>query len=220
MKVLEINTEKTWRGGERQTLYTIKGLNNAGIRVELLCRRDYPLSAKIKPLNTPIHEVKNQMAAVIFLIKYGSTFDIIHAQTAKAQSIAILTKMFHKKPVVYTRRVDFKPEGSVTRLKYKLTDRVIAISSTIKNILEEFGVANIDVIPSAVVENNLNRKRAEVLKKELCREKQKIIATVAALVPHKDPFTMVETIHELSTKRDDFIFLHFGDGTLREAVSD
>ena len=31
MKILQVNTEKTWRGGERQTLYTIESLISQGI---------------------------------------------------------------------------------------------------------------------------------------------------------------------------------------------
>ncbi|WP_457623063.1 glycosyltransferase, partial [Persephonella sp.] len=47
---------------------------------------------------------------------------------------------------------------------------------------------------------------------------KKIIATTSALVPHKDPLTMVRAIHELSKIRKDFVFLHFGEGELREIV--
>ena len=218
MKILEINTEKTWRGGERQTLYTIKGLKEAGINVELLCLRGYPLFEKSKVLNIPIHGVKNQNEAIKFLSQNGKTFDIIHAQTAKGQSIAVLSKVFHKRPVIYTRRVDFVPKGNLSRFKYKLTDRVIAISNPIREILEKFGVNNTEVIPSIAERKDLNIERGETLKHELGLTKQKIVATIAALVPHKDPMTMVETIKELSGLRNDFVFLHFGDGHLNREV--
>ena len=45
-----------------------------------------------------------------------------------------------------------------------------------------------------------------------------IIGTTAALVPHKDPLTMVEAIRELAALRTDFVFLHFGSGELEEEV--
>lgn len=153
-------------------------------------------------------------------MKYGRSFDIIHAQTAKGQSIAVITKLFHNRPIVYTRRVDFIPRGYLTHLKYNLTNKVIAISTPIKNILEEFGLNNIDVIPSSVVESDLNRNRGTNLIKELSISGKRIIATISALVPHKDPLTMVETIKELSEIRTDFVFLHFGDGTLKKKVTE
>ncbi len=153
-------------------------------------------------------------------MKYGRSFDIIHAQTAKGQSIAVLTRAFHKRPIVYTRRVDFIPKGTLTRLKYKLTNKVIAISTPIKEILERFGVNNIEVIPSSIVESDLNRNRGLNLIKELSISGKIIIATIAALVPHKDPLTMVETIKELSEMRSDFVFMHFGDGELKKEVTE
>lgn len=164
--------------------------------------------------------MKGQVDGIKFLMKYGRSFDIIHAQTAKGQSIAVLTRLFHNRPVVYTRRVDFIPKGRLARLKYKLTNKVVAISTPIKEILEEFGVNNIEVIPSAVVELQLNRNRGADLIKDLSISGKIIIATISALVPHKDPLTMVETIKELSEMRSDFVFLHFGDGTLKKEVAE
>jgi glycosyltransferase involved in cell wall biosynthesis len=41
---------------------------------------------------------------------------------------------------------------------------------------------------------------------------------VAALVPHKDPLTMAQTIYHLSQMRDDFMFLHFGEGILQQEL--
>ena len=43
LRVLLINTEKIWRGGERQTLYTLQGLLSEGVKASLLCLKDYPL---------------------------------------------------------------------------------------------------------------------------------------------------------------------------------
>lgn len=43
MRILELNFEKGWRGGERQTIYTLQGFKNAGIQVALLCRKNTPL---------------------------------------------------------------------------------------------------------------------------------------------------------------------------------
>lgn len=163
--------------------------------------------------------MKGQGEGIKFLMKYGRSFDIIHAQTAKGQSLAVLTRLFHNRPIVYTRRVDFIPKGILARLKYKMTNKVVAISTPIKEILDAFGVNNIEVIPDAVVELQLNKDRGADLLKDLSISGKRIIATVSALVPHKDPLTMVETIKELSEMRSDFVFLHFGDGTLKKEVT-
>ncbi|MFN3739683.1 MAG: glycosyltransferase family 4 protein [Thermodesulfovibrionales bacterium] len=219
MKILEINTERTWRGGERQTLYTVEGLRDKGINVELLCLNNYPLYRRAIKKGGMVHGVKDNLRALLFLLKNGKNFDILHCQTAKAQTLAIISKPFHGRPVVYTRRVDFRPSGILTRLKYRFTDRVIAISQKIRQILKDLKPSEeIEVIPDCVRERELDRERAFKLKTALNIRDKKILATMAALDPHKDPFTMVETIRLLSQKRKDFVFLHFGEGELKREL--
>ncbi|HXB41382.1 MAG TPA: glycosyltransferase family 4 protein [Bacteroidia bacterium] len=216
MKILQVNTEKTWRGGERQTYYNIQGFLQQGHEVELLCRKDFPLHHKAKGLDINIHTVNNGLQAVMYLMKHARYTDIVHAQTASAQMYGVMSRLFHKTPVVYTRRVDFVPSGFFTQLKYNRTDKLVSISSAIKNILEDFGQSNISVIPDIANPKKLNTDRASKLIHFRGWHNKKIIGTVAALVPHKDPITMVKAIHELSQMRDDFMFLHFGEGELQE----
>jgi glycosyltransferase involved in cell wall biosynthesis len=219
MKILLLNTEKTWRGGERQTLYTLEGLKRKGFEVSLLCLKNYPLYFKTLNKGFHIYGVNNNLQALHFLIKKGKNFHILHCQTAKTQTIAVVSKPFHKRPVIYTRRVDFLPKGYMTRLKYLFTDRIVAISEEIKELLNRLNLRKeIIVIPSCVVEKELNKERAKRIKDYLNIREKKIIATVAALVPHKDPYTMVETIRRLFHIRKDFAFLHFGDGELKKEI--
>lgn len=218
MKILQVNTEKTWRGGERQTLYNIRGFLQQGHEVELLCRKDYPLHQKAKELDINIHTVRNGAQAIMYLLKHARYVDVVHAQTASAQMYGVISSMAHKTPIIYTRRVDFVPSGFFTKLKYNRTDKLIAISSAIKTILENFGQSNIDVIPDIAIPKELNKDRATKLIHFRGWHNKKIIASIAALVPHKDPLVMVQAIYHLSQMRDDFMFLHFGEGDLQEDV--
>ncbi|MHB8259722.1 MAG: glycosyltransferase family 4 protein [Bacteroidia bacterium] len=222
MKILQVNTEKTWRGGERQTLYNIQGFLQQGHEVALLCRKNFPLHQKAKELNIPIHTVSNGLQAILYLIKHARYADVIHAQTSSGQMYGVVSSLFyktsHKTPVVYTRRVDFVPQGFFTKLKYTRTHKLVAISSAVKNILENFGLRNISVIPDIAIAKTLNEERAKKLIHFKGWHNKKIIATIAALVPHKDPITMVQAIYYLSQIRDDFMFLHFGEGILQHEV--
>lgn len=218
MKILEINTERGWRGGERQTCYNIEGMQKLGLEMSLLCRKGFPLSEKAIALKIPVHEVKSAFQSILFLVKKGRKYDLIHTQTAKAQFYAVLTKWIHRRPVVYTRRVDFVPKGKLTFLKYRLTDKVVAISNTIRNILNNFKIKDIAVISDAVAPKTLHKKRIEQIIQSNHWTGKKIIATTAAFVQHKDPLTMVRSISELHKIRQDFIFLHFGTGPLAPQV--
>lgn len=218
MRILIINTEKSWRGGERQTYFLLKGLRNAGIETELLCLKDYPLYQNTISLDLPINSFKTNIEVFKFLVKRGRFYDIIHPQTGKAHTAAIVTKPFHRRPIVYTRRVTFAPEGFFTKIKYDLTDRVVAISTAIKEILSKYGIEDVEIIPSIVEEKPLNIDRAKIFKNKFVPKDKKVISTISALTPEKDPFTMVKAVWYLSKLRNDFIFLHFGDGYLRDKV--
>lgn len=218
MNVLEINTEKTWRGGERQTLYTVEGLSEQGVSVSLLSMKNSLLSQKAKQAGSRLIEINSQFAVFIHLLFNATKYDVIHVQNSKALIWVVLSKWFYTTPVVYTRRVDFVPKGFFTLWKYKQLDKVVAISEAIRNILINQGMQRIEVIPSMVKEKKLTKVNAENTVQQLGLTGKKIIATTAAFVPHKDPHTLVKAIAELKSMRNDFVFLHFGEGILMNEI--
>lgn len=219
MNILEINTEKTWRGGERQTLYTVQGLSEQGCNVSLLCLKKSLLAAKAKESGNKPIEINSQSAVFFYMLFNAKKYSIIHVQNSKALIWVVLSKLFHRVPVVYTRRVDFVPKGFFTLWKYKQLDKIVAISNAIRNILEKQRIQDVEVIPSMIKQQQLNKLNAEKVILQLGLAEKKIIATTAAFVPHKDPHTMVRTIAELKKLRNDFAFLHFGDGQLQEEIT-
>ncbi len=220
MKILEMNTEKTWRGGERHTFYMLETFRALGIEVELLARKGSPLAERAKEIGIRVHEVKGQVSAFRFLSGKGKEYHILHAQTPRTQGVALLSKPFHKRPVVCTRHVDFKVKGFLSKLKYRHTDVMVALNDPIKNRLEEAGVERIRVIPVMHRFETPNVERAREFLSQVGIETsgKKVIATVSALTDQKDPITTLRAIHELSKLRNDFIFLHFGDGNMMERV--
>jgi len=218
MRILEVNTETTWRGGERQTLYALKGFRILGAKVALLARKNYPLHNKSAEEGFECHTVNSHLGVIPFLISKASSFDVIQVQTASLLTFAVLTKPFHRSKVVYTRRLDFVPNGWLTRWKYKQADLIVAITTPIRNILHRFGVRKLAVIPECIEARQLDKQRASELVQKLDIEGKKIIGTTAALVQHKDPQTLVKTIEELSIHRQDFVLLHFGEGELHDEI--
>ena len=221
MRILQVNTEKTWRGGERQTLYTVESLISQGVDCQLMALKGSLMHQRATAMGISIITVENMIDTLKKLSNLKEKFDVIHAQTGKAHTQCILTKVFHKTPVVYTRRVDFVPSGFSTRLKYKFTNKVVSISPIISSILNQSRMSSDSpVISSAVKNKNLDIKRALELKKSLdIQDGVKIIGLISALESHKDPVTALKTIHELQKVRQDFVVLHFGDGALFDQVS-
>jgi glycosyltransferase involved in cell wall biosynthesis len=218
LKILEVNTETTWRGGERQTFYALKGFRQLGQEVALLARKDNPLHLKCKEEGFVCHTVTGHWGVVPFFLWNARQFDVIHVQTASLLTFAVLTKLFHRRKVVYTRRLDFVPKGGLTRWKYNQADLILAISTPIQQILHTFGVKKSVVIPECIEERKLDSERAKKLLLDLGLQNKKIIGTTSALVQHKDPQTLVKAIELLTIEREDFVLLHFGEGVLRPEI--
>ena len=121
MRILQINTERGWRGGERQTLLTALGLRAAGDTVELLVRAGGELEREARAQGLTVHATGGGLRMTAWLALHGSGYDIIHPQTAKGMTWAVLTKFAHRARIVFTRRTSF-PVGRgrwFTRLKWQ-----------------------------------------------------------------------------------------------------
>ncbi len=219
MRILHVNTEKTQRGGERQTILLAKALLDRGIESAILCGKDYPLEdvARRERINTI--PVRNGLEAVKRLIVDGGHYDIIHSHAAKAQGQAAIARVLTGKPHVYTRRVTFRP-GKLfpTRLKYRLTDKVVCVSKAVKKILMDNGISEekLFVIYDAVPEKKeLNRVRAEKFLSYLGIPKGgKVVGNIAALTPEKDHNTILYAAAEVR----DAYFIIFGSGVLMDKL--
>jgi glycosyltransferase involved in cell wall biosynthesis len=221
MNILELNFEKGWRGGERQTLYAMQGLKKAGISVHLVCRKNSYLERYAKKEEFNTYSFNTVLGVMFYLITKGKNYDFIHAQTSHILTYCVLSKPFFNAPILFTRRVDFIQKGILTKLKYRFTDKIIAVSGAIKDILIRFcGRNDIEIISDVGVKNEPNTIKAKEMIDSLSIENKHIVATTSALTGHKDPFTTVKAIKKLLAKRNDFVFLHFGTGELKEAVLD
>src|SRR4051794_32003669 len=111
MKILELNFERGWRGGERQTIYNMQGLRNEGQEITLICRKNCPLEKKAVQEGFEVFSYHNIFGVISFLLTNGRKYNIIHAQTSHILTYCLLTKTSHNSPIIFTRRVDFVPKG-------------------------------------------------------------------------------------------------------------
>jgi len=222
MKILQINTESTWRGGERQTLISMDFFKILKNEVHLIAKENSPMYTEACKSNHKVFGVKSNLKAIIKIISISKNYDIVHAQTAKALTQCAIAKFFCKFKLVYTRRVDFIPSGFFTKIKYKKANSVISISKAIHNILESNKIFNnTEIIYSAYKKTQINKRRIEeIYNQTKISKKKKIIGIVAALEEHKDPITSIKTCSEILKKRNDIVFLHFGKGSYKNQIED
>lgn len=158
MKVLHVNTERTWRGGEQQVLYLARGLAARRVEQELLCQQGSVLAARAREAGLPVWErrlrgeVDLPAARAIAARLRAGRFDLIHMHTSHAHTLGVLgarlagRRRRGDRPVtVVSRRVDFSIHKrrflDFSRFKYtwKL-DRILCVSGTIREVLLRDGL--------------------------------------------------------------------------------
>lgn len=211
MRILQINSERGWRGGERQTLLTALGLRERGHEVDLLVRAGGALEARAQAEGLLTHAAKSTVEFAIWLARYASRYDVLHVQTANVLAWALLAKPMHRRPVIFSRRTSFPVKGfsGFSRLKWACTDVRVAISEAAAAAMREMGLS-VQIIPSAVPAAIPNTSR---LQEFLARENlggYRLVGTAAALSPEKDPVTLIHAAAKVCAKYPDVIFVHWG----------
>jgi len=220
MRILEINTEQYWRGGEKQTLLTTEGLLQKSHDVVLLCKKNSILHQKAVLGAIPHVSISSNLDLFFYLIINARKFDIIHTHTAKSLTPCILSRFTHNTKVVFSRRHHKAPSSILSKWKYNSADSITTVSQYIKTRLVGAGIKSpIEVIHDASILIQPNTTRIQQEYTNYLNTGKKIISTIAALEEEKDPFTLLAAIEKLSKERDDFIFLHFGSGSLEPAVN-
>jgi len=223
VKILHADLQRGWRGGEQQLLYLAEGLKRKGIKVCVACIKEEELFKRCKEKGIEVLPLKgNRSSDLLRLGYFGKKFDLLHAHCSKSHLVAALSKKFHGKPVVYTRRVDYTPKKDpITALKYKLTDRLVAISEAVKEVLERtFKGVKVWVIPSAVnlreIENSLDLKKVKQIRKEL--KGNPLIGSLAALTEQKDIPNLIRASRFVKERLKEAEFVVFGKGKLKEKL--
>lgn len=226
MKVLHVNTELTWRGGERQTLLTLIGLKRHGIWAGLVARPGSAIAEaaaeeKIPVFPLAIHGPFDVIAAWrLSKIIQRKKVEIIHLQTSHAASIGLIARGFGKRPAIVTsRRVDFPVKNA---WKYNKSNAVAAISSFVAKVLIERGVREklIRIIPSGVPIAVRRPDNIQQMRDEIGGDSRFLIGTIGHLADHKGHRILIEAIPLILEKMDGVKFLIIGDGELRKELED
>jgi glycosyltransferase involved in cell wall biosynthesis len=213
MRILHVNFAPGWRGGERQTVLLMEGLQSLGVENTLLARSGGTLVERARSEGFEVLQ-SGRLPPIGRLRGH----DVVHAHEARAVGFAVVAKPWHRAPIVATRRVDNPPgSGWLTHLKYRRVDRLVAISNAVREAVLAWDPAlgPLQVIPSSVP---AARDAAPARLAELRDRFQgrRVIGTVGALVArHKDPATLIHAFAELASSRDDLMLVLIGEGNDR-----
>lgn len=161
LKILHIDPERFWGGGENQVIGLLSYLSSRGHLGHLVCDPGGPLleEARARGIEVFPVRVRNELDPrpafrLRGLLRNGA-YDIVHFHTKRAHALSVwLGRSRPGLRYVVTRRMDYPPRRNWhTRYLYnRKVDAVVAISKSVAAALLEGGVSGekIRVIPSGI----------------------------------------------------------------------
>jgi L-malate glycosyltransferase len=227
LTILHIDTERGWRGGERQALWLASALAAKGHRSIVAARPGEPLASAAAERKLPVFPFSPRgeadLTAAIRLRGFirSQKVDIVHAHTAHGVAFGALGTIGTGVPMVITRRVDFRLRANpFSRWIYGRAKAIIAISSAVADALVASGIprSRIEIVHSGIdFSRSIERATAERLSSLRVRNGP-LVVQIAAFVPHKDPLTFVRAMATVREAIPSVQALMLGEGPLRGDV--
>jgi len=231
LRVLHVDSERTWRGGERQVLELMRRQRRAGDQPYLAAPFDSALAARARDEGFPVHPVRMRgtwdLASVVSLARLHRELrpDLVHWHAARAHALGAMAALLAPGPArVLSRRVDFPVRRSIgSRLLWALpVEAIAAISEGVRDALARSGVdpARVRVVPSGI---DLSPFDAPVdraaLRARLGMAPDVLVAVqAAALAPHKSQTDLLKAAAAARDRAPTLRIWIAGEGPLRKAL--
>ena len=218
MNILHVSSAKSWRGGEQQLVYLMKGLQELRITNHLLCPSNSPLSIHPHEDTCYLHTYRKYSSfnpvtsiSMINLVERHH-IDIVHVHDSHAHNYAITASiMGMKSPIVVSRKVDF-PTKSRSKYNHPAIKAIICVSNHVKSILEPI-IRNSDllhVVHDAIDPNKRTNKLINLRSKYEIPDDHTLIANISALADHKDYPTFLRTASQFDGSDEKCTFMIIG----------
>ncbi|MEM7084284.1 MAG: glycosyltransferase family 4 protein [Pseudomonadota bacterium] len=231
MKVMHIEAGRHLYGGARQVLYLAEGLKLRGIDCAVVCPAGSEIAARLPHMGIPVFPIPMggdlDFAVIGRLRKLIADFepDIIHLHSRRGADWfgSIAARRFPDIPVIVSRRVDNAESALVVKYKYRLFDRVVAISSAIRDVLADAGVPaqKLRVVHSAVRTATWERSWDRVAfaktffnqtSGSVEKRRAPVIGMVAQLIKRKGHRFVLEAVPMIRERYPDVRVVFFGRG--------
>ncbi|MFH1282076.1 MAG: glycosyltransferase [bacterium] len=226
--ILHLDTERSWRGGERQLFLLLKHMESSDFVHYAACRDNTVLSGKMKELGVKILPLapygEIDLFSVFKLRRFikSKNIDLVHAHTSHTVGLGALALVKLKKVFVAHRRVDFPVKKNFfSKFKYSKADRIITVSKAIRSVLlsDGFDEKRIKVVYSGIDISMYNSVKNIDLRKEYSiPENTIIIGMVTALAPHKDIFNFLEAVKAVVNMGLSIRGFVVGEGVLKDEL--
>jgi glycosyltransferase involved in cell wall biosynthesis len=223
VRILHVDTARTWRGGQNQVLLSALGMAELGHDVRLACRRGGELEPRARGCALAVDalpfggDLEPRSAFGLRALLKRHRPDVVHLHDPHAVSAGVLASIGLRTRLVGTRRVDFRLQGPLSRRKYRACTRVIAVSQAIRDVLRADGLGEdlLRVVYEGVAERPPQPGGREALAAAGIPPDAPLIGNVAALTGHKDHETLLQAFARVSARHPGAWLAVVGEGELR-----
>jgi L-malate glycosyltransferase len=148
MKILFVDLEREWRGGQSQAFLTLRGLRDEGHEVVLVAPKGAPLAERVAALGgipvrrVLIHGMRLWAAFEIRALLRERKFNLIHVNEPHALTAAWFAKAHQRLPIVLSRRIGFPLKKTwIARARYGALTKFLANCKDVEQSLLLSGVA-------------------------------------------------------------------------------
>ena len=230
MRVLYVDLEREWRGGQSQALLTLLGLRKRELQVELVAACDSPLAVRSREAGITVHDVprfglRARAAARIRKLLSCTSFHLAHLNEPHALTAAWLAGAHKKLPLLLSRRIGFPlRKGWVTRARYAAVARFVANSKNVAQSLMDCGIASerISIVNEGVEIPPLptTKQRSTARTHWGVKDDEFLFGCVSVFVPEKGQRHLIEALATVRKSRPGARLLLAGDGQCRGEVEE
>ena len=242
LRILHVDPERHWGGGEAQVLGLTRYLHQAGHISHVATPPYGVLAQRLQHDNLPVQplSVRNHLDGLagwrLRRLVRREHYDLVHFHTARAHT---LSPWLHALPVrrLVTRRMDYPIKaGWLSRFLYgRQVDMIIAISSGVATALGTAHISDrtIRIIPSGIDTRQFlptTSQRMAIRHQYGLGEDTIVILMAGTLTKRKSPHTLIEAAAQLHSdyqqgqhagQNGQALSLHYlicGDGPLRQEL--
>lgn len=224
LKILHIDPEKSWGGGESQVLGLLSGLSARGHKNHLLGHPEGVLfeAAQAKKITTYPFVIRNDLDfrpvfALRRLIR-EQVYDIVHFHTKRAHALSLVLGRTHSElRYIVTRRMDYpvKRNWYTRRLYNQRVDGVVAISHKIAEVLIAAGVQREKI---KVIHSGIDPRHFQMASATVSSSGKNVIGTAAVLEERKGHRFLLEAAALLKEQGLRLTYRFAGEGSERESL--
>ena len=226
LKILHIDPERNWGGGEAQVFGLLSHLVARGHLNELVAHPNGPLFVKCEKLDIQRHPIviRNDLdlrcvPTLRRLIRNGD-YDVVHFHTKRAHALSLWLPRLKPKYLV-TRRMDYPERCNwyTSRLYNQCVDGVVAISQSVAGRLLAAGVEGkkIRVIPSGIDTNPFSDVPSAPRLSQ-CTDGVTVIGSLGILEERKGHIYLLKAAARLKAKGLRLSYRVAGAGSLRQQL--